>query len=143
MLRKEIRQRLTKDYRFAVTKMQGEKQPARKLFYFSVFFSEAQRMLNWDWDTNLCLIYTVTQHVHTQINAAMQLNVQGAVLIDWVMIFDKLTKTSFELTSFFENMELTDEKEELYDILSRFAEIGYIVSGNGSYLVEKGAIKLS
>ena len=34
-----------------------------------------------------------------------------------------------------------DNAEELQQILGRFAEISYAVTGNGSYLYEKGLIK--
>ena len=52
--------------------MQQETQPAKKLFYFSIFFGEAQRMLNLEWDRDLVLTFMVTQQVYTQINAATQ-----------------------------------------------------------------------
>jgi hypothetical protein len=72
-MRKELQLRLVKEYRYAVNKMQESQQPAQKLFYFSVFFGEAQRVLNFEWDRDLALIYTVTQHVHTQFNTTMQI----------------------------------------------------------------------
>jgi hypothetical protein len=143
-MRKEYRTRLAKEYRYAVIKMQEAKDPAKKLFYFSVLFGEAQRVLNWEWDTDLALIYTITQHAHTQINSPMIAMPQlGQTLpIDWTIVYDRLTQFASELTTYFEKAENEGTKEELYGILGHFAEIAYAVSGNGSYLYEKGIIKI-
>jgi len=139
----ELRQRLSKEYRYAATKMQESPQPARKLFYFSVLFGEAQRALNWQWDRDLALIYTVTQHAHTQINTTIQMPGLGQVLpIDWTTVYDKLTQVASDLAAYFEKAENEGSKEELCQILGRFAEIAYVVSGNGSFLHEKGLVKL-
>ena len=138
-MRKEYRQRLAKEYRYAVTKMQ-EPQPARKPFYFSVFFGEAQRVLNLEWNRDLALIYTVTLHVYTQITAQAPLS--GQLPIDVATVYEKLTQVASELAMYFEKTEDEDSREELCQILGRFAEIAYVVSGNGSYLYEKGLINL-
>ena len=141
-MRKELRQRLAKEYRYAITKMQ-EAQPARKLFYFSVFFGEAQRVLNLEWSRDLALIYTVTLHAHTQINTTIQAPGVGQVLpIDWTTVFEKLTQIADDLAAYYEKAENDANKKELYQTLGRLAEIAYMVSGNGSYLYEKGLIKL-
>ena len=142
-MREEFRQRLAKEYRYAVTKMQETQPPAKKLFYFSVFFGEAQRVLNWEWNTDLAFIHMVTQQTHTQINATMQMPGLGQTLpIDWTTFFDKLTQVASDLAAYFEKTENEGSKEELCQILGRFAEISYVVNGNGSYLYEKGIIKL-
>ena len=142
-MREEFRQRLVSEYRYTVTKMQDSKQLARKLFYFSVFFGEAQRILNWEWDTDLALVHMITQHVHTQINAPMQVpGLLQTLPIDWSVVFDKLTQVASDLATYFEKSKNEGDKEELYQILSRFAEIAYAVTGNGSYLLEKGTFKL-
>ncbi len=142
LLRKELRQRLAEEYRHAVIKIQESPQPARKLFYFSVFFSEAQRTLNWQWDRDLSLIYAVTQFAHTQINTAIQtFALTQALPIDWDAVYDKLTLFASDLATYFEKTE-NDSGEELCQILGHFAGIAYAVTGNGSYLYEKGNIKL-
>lgn len=142
-MREEFRQRLAKEYHYAATKMQEVTQPAQKLFYFSVLWGEAQRILNWEWGTDLALIHTVTQQVYTQVNTATQMPGMGQVLpLDWANFFGKLTQVTSDLATYFEEAENEDSKEELYRILGRFAEIAYAVSGNGSYLLEKGSFNL-
>ena len=142
MLHKEYRQRLANEYRYAVTRMQQENEAVKKLFYFSVFFAEAQRVFNWEWDTDLALIQIITQQVHTQINVTMQTpGLLQTLPIDWETTFDKLTQVASDLATHFEKAENESNKEELCQILGRLAEINYVVTGNGSYLYEKGLIK--
>jgi uncharacterized protein YpuA (DUF1002 family) len=141
-LRKEYQERLSKEYRYAATKMQEVSELDKKLFYFSVLFSEAQRTLNWQWDRDLVLIYTVTQFAHTQINNAMQaFKITQALPIDWATIFNKLTSVASDMATYFEKAESNDNGE-LIQILGHLSEITYAVLGNGSYLYEKGLIKL-
>lgn len=139
-MRKELRQRLAGEYRYAVTKMQEAKQPTQKLFYFSVLFGEAQRVLNWEWDTDLALVYIVTHYTHTQINAALAPPAMQTFPTDWKIIFDKLPQVASDLATYYEQDK--DDKGELCRILGLFSEIAFAVFGNGSYLHEKGAFKL-
>ena len=142
-MREEFRQRLVEECHYAATKMQESPQPAKKLYYFSVVFGEAQRVLNWEWSTDLALIYAVAQHVHTQMNMPLQVPGMGQTLpIDWTTLCDKLTQTTSDLATHFEKPEDEGSTEKLFRILGHFAEIAYAVSGNGSYLHEKGAFKL-
>jgi hypothetical protein len=141
-MHKELRQRLAKEYGYAVNKMQEVNDPAKKLFYFTVFFSEAQRDLNWEWDRDLVLVLTITQYVHTQFTNAMQIPGMGVLPIDWVGAFNKLTQVSIELASYYDKEENDKNRAEIYQVLGHMAEIAYVVSGNGSYLSEKGLIKL-
>ncbi len=134
------RQRLAQEYRYASDKMQQSANPARKLYYFSILFGEAQRVLNWEWDRNLALIHMVALDVHKQITA--QIPAFGVLPINGDVIFEKLTQTVSDLATYFENLGNEEDNSRLCQILARLAEIGYAVSGNGSYLYEKGLIKL-
>jgi hypothetical protein len=141
-MREEYRGRLANEYRYTVTKMQEVKEPAKKLFYFSVLFGDAQRILNWEWNRDLALVYSITNHLYTQFNMVMQTPGGQIFPIDWSVLFEELTKVTSDLATYFEKAENKNNKAELYEILGRFAEIAYAVSGNGSYLSEKGAFKI-
>ncbi len=140
-MREEFRQRLAKEYRYAATKMQQDNDPGKKLFYFSVFFGEAQRVLNLEWDRDLVLTFLISQQVHTQINAGIQTRLFRLLPLDTSVIYDQLTNIASDLAACFEKKEDQSSKEELHQILGRLAEISYVVTGNGSYLYEKGLIK--
>ena len=142
-MRKEINQYIAEEYRYAVTKMQELQQPNKKLFYFSVFFGVAQRALNLEWNTDLALVHMITQNIHTQLNSTMQMpGTMNLLPLDWSLIYDKLTQNSSDLASYFEQADKERSKEELYRIFGCFAEIAYAITGNGSYLHEKGLLKL-
>lgn len=140
-LHDEFRRRLASEYRYAVTKMQETTEFQKKLYYFSVFYGEAQRVLNWQWNTELALIHTVAQNAHAQATAAMRPGFMDIFPLDWAAIADKLTLAASDLATYFEKTEYSSS-EELYQILGRLAEITYAVTGNGSYLYEKGLIQL-
>jgi predicted sugar kinase len=143
VLSEKSRKRLAEEYRYAANKMQNETQIPKKLFYFTVLFSEAQRMLNLEWDSDLVLLFVVTQNLHTQVNATMQMPMVGGVIpIDWAGFLAKLTQLVSDLASYFEKAGGDSSKEELHNIFGRLAEATYAVSGNGSYLLEKGSFKL-
>ena len=142
-MREEYKQRLAKEYRFAAIRMKESSQIPQKLFYFSVLFGEAQRVLNFEWDADLVLIQMITQHVHTQFAGMTQnpVPLQG-LPIDWTMLHEKLTQVASDLATYFEKKGNDNSKEELWQILCRLAEIAFAVSGNGSYLRERGMFKL-
>ena len=139
-MHEEFQRRLVKEYRYAVTKMQEVTQLSQKLFYFSVFFGDARRILNLEWNRELVLIHLVTQHIHTQINTSVQ--TPSGLSLDLQGHFQKLTQVSSELATYFEKAEEEGSTEELCQILGHLAEIGYSFTGNGSYLYEKGVFKL-
>jgi len=138
---KELRERLAKEYRYAATKMQGSPNPMQKLFYFSVLFGEASRVLNYEWDRDVALIHLVTQQVYNQLMASGQSPLISSLPIEWPKVYEKLTQTTVDIATHMEKKEGKDNREELCEILGRLAEITYAVSGNGSYLYEKGLIK--
>lgn len=142
-MREEYRQRLAKEFRYAVTKMEQSTEPAKKLYYFSVIFGETSRVFNWEWNRELALISMVTQQAYTQINTTLQNPVLVGILpINWSVVLKQLTQIASDLATYFEKTENEVNKEELCEILERLAEISYVTVGNGSYLYDKGLIKI-
>lgn len=139
-LQETSRNRLATEYRYAVTRMQQETQPTRKLYYFSVFFGEAIRVLNSEWDIDLALVQMVTQQTYNIINT--QIPFLGTTIpIDATIVYEQLTKVASDLASYLEKTGDETTSDELYQILARLAEVSYIAGGNGAYLYEKGFIK--
>ena len=136
-LPKAIKQRLTQEYRFAADKMAVESDIPKKLFFLSAFFGEAGRSLNWGWDRDLVLIHSVLQHTHQQLNARLQGGSRSMVQLDAVL--ESLTKAADELATY---METDGRAPNLQDILGHFAELAFASTGNGSYLLERGVLKL-
>jgi hypothetical protein len=139
-MREDIRKHIAEEANYARAKMQEVQEPRRKLFYFSVFFGEAQRLLNLEWSTEMVLIYTITQFVYTQLNTAHLNLAEQTISLDWTAVYNRLIKTSSELAGYLGKKDR--DPAELYQIMGRFAELSYAASGNGSYLLERGAFKL-
>ncbi len=140
-MRKELRQRLAKEYSYAADKMQQTPELGKKLYYFSVFYGEAQRVLNWEWDRELTLIYFLTQQAYNQMNQTVPNPAAATLPIDWQDVFEQLTQVAFDLATYFEKTATQNNKNDLYQALGWLAEITYSVIGNGAYLREKGHIK--
>lgn len=142
LVHKEINQRLAGEYRYVATRIQQTDDPAKKLFYFSAFFGEAQRLLNLEWNRDLALIHMVTQQVYTQINSTAQNPASHVLPIDWTTIYQKLTEAASDLAMYIETANKHSNQGQLLEILGRLAEIAYATMGNGSYLFEKGSLKI-
>ncbi|MFH1383022.1 MAG: hypothetical protein ABIH70_09070 [Chloroflexota bacterium] len=140
-MRKEFRERLAKEYRFAADRMAFEKEIPKKLFYFSVLFGEAQRVLNWDWDRDLSLLQVLAAQVHAQVSGLTATNGWVVLPIKSSLVFEQLTKITRDLAAYFEQSESKADRQELYRILGRLAEVSYASTGNGSHLFERGLIK--
>ena len=136
----ELHDKLTTELRYAVTKMAEVETPPEKMYYFSVFFGEATRVLNWYWDRDLALIWMVTQHVHTQITGRAQLISQGDPVVRLsTEFYNSLTQASVALVDYIENR---GDESELCRIVGKFAELVYATTGNGYYLLSKGNFSL-
>jgi hypothetical protein len=136
-----VRDRLVWELGFAVDKMRAESHPHAKLYYFSVFFTEANRILNMAWDTDLLLLHNVTQATQTAIASRLTAMAARAETPLGVPpdLFDLLTSAAADLLRY---VEQDGSHEELCGILGRLSELAYATTGNGHYLLEKGAIKL-
>ena len=138
MLPENIRERLASEFRFAADRMASEAEPPKVMYFFSVFFGEATRMLNQAWDADLVLVHEVTQTAYRLINGRMNEAASGQDRVIGLneIILPKLTEVSAELASLYE-VETMD-RLGLLSALSTVAQLGYLTSGNGNYLYLKG-----
>ena len=136
----ELNKRLKDEMRLAVDKMVETENPNQMLYYFSVFFGEATRVLNWQWDEDLVLIWTIGQNVHGALNQRLQAITQGERVITITKpYFDALKRQAITLVEW---VEKEGNKTELCDIMAGLAKIIYATTGNGFYLLDKGFISL-
>lgn len=137
-LTNELRERLGSEFRLAVSLMVASESPREKLYYFSVLYLESGRIINWQWDRDLVLIWMVTQQTHIRATAKLQSMLQGdpvAPLPD--DYFVQLTKATYELTEY---VEKNGTEQELAQIMGTFAQLDYLTTGNGYYLTQKRSI---
>ena len=139
MLSEELCQRVAKEYRYAATKMRESAEIHRKLYYCSAFYGEAQRVLNFQWDTDLAQVYMATHYVYSNIRSIMQ-NPASAIPFDAEHIFSALIDTASGIADYFEDG--CKDSTKLHDLIGMLAKIGYVTTGNGGYLYERGEITL-
>ncbi len=137
LLREELRERLANEYRLASTLMSASDNAREKLFYFSVIYLEAGRIINWQMDTDLVLIWTVTQWVHQRATAKFQAMAQGDIAPLPNDYLDQLTHATVELANFVQN---DGSGNELAQLMGTFSMLGYATTGNGYYLIKKASI---
>lgn len=132
----DLHKRLSDEFRIAATQMEGTANPSQKLFYFSVFFGESTRVLNWHWDRELALIWAITQFTQTQAAVRLRSTQQGEpVAMVSKEFFDALTESAVALADY---VEKKGTEQELQQILGRLSELSYATTGNGFYLLQKG-----
>ena len=138
MLPKELRERLASEIRIAATLMNGTEIALEKLYYFSVVYLEVGRIINWQWDADLVLIWLVSQQTQARAVAKVQAIAQGDRIAPLPNdYFDRLTQTTVELADFVEN---NGSGNDLAKLMRTFAELVYLTTGNGYYLTQKQSI---
>lgn len=137
----EHRARLSEEFAFLLSKMKESKDPFRKLYFFSGFYGEVNRILNLFWDRDLAILHTVLQDTHRQANSRLVQIASGADraigVPNWY--FDALFTAAASLTKL---ISQPHSDRDLLDVIAQIAELGYITTGNGYYLLERGTIKL-
>ena len=133
-----LRERWLGELKFALGKMQEfEDNPPSLMFYYSVFYTETSRILNSAWDTDILLIHNVVQLTHS---AAQQRFKTPERVVQLPPNYRQLIIASAgDLVSWIEGNQ---GRERLLGILGRIAELGYIATGNGYYLRDRGLIRL-
>ncbi len=138
-LTKELQGRLSGEFQLIADKILGTKDPAKRLFYFSAFYGETQRALNWQWDDNLVLLHTVLSDTYQVAQARLGAIMRGDRAVSLPPdYFDLLAQVSADLADLVKD---DDIETGLLEILRRLAKLGYMCTGNGGYLFEKGVIK--
>ncbi len=136
----ELRQRLIAEYRYAADQMQATEDPHQQLYYLSVYFGEASRVLNWHWDRDLVLLHSVVTTAQQTISNALTNVTKGERVVRLTPAFmQALTQAAKSLADW---VEQNGTKEQFLDILGRFAELTYATTGNGYYLMGKGIIQI-
>jgi hypothetical protein len=136
-LKAEHKKTITEDFSFAAKMMKESPTVDAKLFYFSSTFGTLSRIINTNFDLQLVLMHTVLTAVHSTILtrlAAMKGGEQSISLKE--ELFDKLATQTDELAARIKN------DTDAYDILEKINLLGFAATGNGYYLLQKGAFSI-
>lgn len=131
---KENRVKILNEIQFAVKKMKEEKDDKAKLYYFSAIYGIMQRIFNTEYSGDLIFAHFVLSSTYNNLNSRLS-NPDTVIKIP-EDLFDKLTTVTEELKGAIE------KNRNLYEVLKRYTILGYITTGNGFYLYQKGLLKI-
>lgn len=142
MLPKELKDRLASEFRFAADGMAAAPDMDTKLYLFSTFFGESQRVLNLSWDSNLALLHLVTRSAYQEL---LNRVTQMASGVDRVIgmpkeLPDALSSVCRDISALYARE--TFDEGRFRELLTRISDMAYVVTGNGHYLYLKGKIKI-
>ena len=135
---KSLKEKLVEDLRFTRKRMKEVQDPRRKMYYFSISYVSANRILNVQFDKELLFLNFVLQQSHQMISARVdQIQLGGDTVIP-------LPDQFFErLTASFKAVEGAVRKGgSLEDVLHDLVVLAFSTTGNGRYLLEQGGMEL-
>ena len=137
-LSKNSRNAIVEEFRYAIEKMKEAEDPKGKLYYFSATYGIVNRILNLEFSSELVFLHLVLNTTHGVLNdriASIESGVETVIKLP-EKVFERLVKSTEQLT------EKINKNESFYEELQEIALLGYVASGNGFYLYQKGKIKL-
>lgn len=130
----EKKKLLLDEIRFVLGKMKEQEDPKTKLYYFTAIYGIMHRIFNLEFAPDLIFIHFVLKSTFEQINLKLHDPEKVVGIPDG--LFDKLVEATAEL------LNVIEDNKNPYEVLKRFAVLGYATGGNGYYLYEKGLLKL-
>jgi len=128
------KKKLVSEIKFVVGKMKSEKDPQKKIYYFSALHGALARIFNIEFDSDLVFAHMVTNATYNTFN--LRLVTPDKVIEIPPEIFEKLT----EVTEEFKNA--IEKNKNLYEVLKKFVLLGFVTSGNGYYLYQRKLLKI-
>lgn len=129
---------IVNEFAYVIKKMRGEKDPSKKLYYFSAAYGVIFRILNLEFDSTLNVIHFVLNGTYSSINNRLNIMGQGIEMGVGIPteLFTELENTTEAIA------RAIEEDADPLESLEKLAVLSYVTSGNGYYLYEKGLLKL-
>jgi hypothetical protein len=108
-----------------------------KLYYFTAIYGIINRVMNLQSDPTLIFIHQVLQNCHQAILQRLNGRVKQNVSTDTP---DKLIGELFKMLNEFINAFESHDKIKIWEILQRFSNLSYAMSGNGYYMYLRNKI---
>ena len=141
-LPKAAHEHLRKEFAIAAKFMQNTSDQSGVLYYFSAFLGATHRAMNLSYSTDLALMHLVLKTTHDEITDRIReiRTGQERVVLFQPSVFSTLKSLASRLATLVETPTIDDKA--LYDIYAQLAELAYVSTGNGYYLLVKGSINL-
>lgn len=126
------------EFLYVANRLKGESPIADRIYAYSAAYSVVNRVLNIEFEPTLILMHSVLQTSHAQINNTVGAIATGAEKVITIHkdLFDYLAQSLLDLAV------AISEDGDILTPLGRVAIAGYIMTGNGYYLYQKGVLKL-
>jgi len=133
----ELKVELERELRFVSDKIISEKDPRRKLFFYSAAYGITRRIMNLHYDPQLAFMDLVLEVTYNTINNRVNRIVKNDNTIPLIDdLFEKLAGAVKDLADCVKN------DEDPYKVLETIVSLAYTTTGNGYYLFTKGLIKI-
>jgi hypothetical protein len=136
-LKEEYKKLITEEFEFAAKMMKEDLANDARLFYFSGTWGVLSRIFNLSFDPELVFIHSVLNGSYNNILARLTAARGGETSIVLpVDFFDKLATCVEDLA------QRIKENKSAYDVLEKISLLAFISTGNGYYLLKRGAFKI-
>ena len=139
-LDEDSKTRLIKEFQFVIGKMEECKTNLPDmLFYYSGLGGAVNRELNIKWDRGLMLIHMVLQYSYMEMQAGIK-DPRYTQTLHIEKFQDCLLEACTDLAHSLSGKSASSDT--LWYILSRIAELSYVLTGNGYYNFVRGNLPL-
>lgn len=133
------RQALGEEFRYVAAKLREDSSPEERAYYYSAAQGMVYRILNLEYNHTLLFIHLVLSISLSNLGARVTeyrkgQNPQIPIVTG---VFERLADELEELAD-----TIASKKDDIYDILEKIHAAGYICTGNGYYLFQKGVLKI-
>lgn len=129
-----FRRLMVNEMKTALELMKKTNDSREKNYYFSAVYAVINRILNFQFDSQLVFIHRVLEATYSAINNRLIAIARGDTVVNLIDgFFDKLEKY---VSLLIERIET--KQDNTYDILEKITTLAYTLTGNGYYLYKKG-----
>jgi hypothetical protein len=132
---KNLKKLLLDEMNLIVDKMNNAKSPDEVTYYFSAVYGAVQRVFNFEYHAELVHLFVIISPLYQSLNQkfaapAPQYDNSNPVQLSRLIELTALLRDAFK------------NGEELSSIIEDFAVLLYSSNGNGTYLFQRGMLKL-
>jgi hypothetical protein len=137
-IRDEYKKIILKDFDFAISSMREADTITVIMYHFSALHGVLNRIFNLEYSSTLVFIHDVLSNCYKAIMARM--SSKFADPLSPVIISDELLDYLVDAVETLRHK--IEAEEEVYSTLELISNLAYMTTGNGFYLLAKGAAKL-
>ena len=132
-----LKEELVNELKSVSKRMKEEKDPSRKLFYYSAAYGMTNRVMRFEFDEELLLVDALLTITYNAVNTRLQIFLSGDRTVPVTPeILDGLAECVENLASAIE------KDKQCYEILQRIMTLSFLTTGPGYYMAVKGQIRM-